>query len=236
MKPRDCRPLLERAEVAEVIRRFPGLRIRPGERDLVLAGHLDLVPAVAPHPHIERRFNIELVVPDLFPESHPQVWEVDGQIPEDHHCFTNGSFCLGSTVEVRLAARQGLVCFFDQLVLPYLYGFAHFESFGEMPFGERSHGQAGLIEAYEDLHDLHGEMMVTRFLWLCSIWPHKSAQQPCFCGSNKRLVDCHHAEIRSARTCLGSSLCLDAFSVYTRAKGQAALTPAMDRLIESIGA
>ena len=231
MKHLDGRPLLERAKVPEVLRRFPGLRIRPGEQELVLTGHLDLTPAVAPFPYIKRRFNLRLVVFSLFPESSPRVWELDQQIPEDHHCFNDGSFCLGSTVEVRLAARRGLIHFVDQLVLPYLYGFAYKQEYGTMPFGERSHGQKGLIEAYEDLHDLQGEEMVTRFLWLSSLPEQRSSHQPCFCGSNRLLTNCHQEKVRSTRAHLGGSLCLDAYTAYVFAKEPATSTPRTKRLI-----
>lgn len=201
--------LLERVQVQEVFRLFPRLRLRPGKKVLTLEGPVELGPAEPPLPLIKRTFTIRIEVPDRFPEEDPRVSDIGRDIPRDHHHLSDGSFCLGSPAEVRLRARSGLPAFLVSTVIPYLYGFAHQEAFGFMPFGELIHGNRGVLAGYEELFGVRGQPAVLAFLRACSLRRRVANRSDCPCGSLLRLGKCHHLDVNRMRVQLGRRWCRD---------------------------
>ena len=117
---------------------------------------------------------------------------VCGRIPADFHQYSDRTLCLGAPVEVwrRFKADPRLVTFVRTLVVEYLYGFAYFEKYGEMPFGELSHGAQGIREYYQDLFKIDNIQTVLALLKVMADGTYRG-HQACPCGSGKILRKCH---------------------------------------------
>ncbi len=137
-------------------------------------------------------FSILISLPRDYPDSPPTVQETGGRIPADFHQYSDRTLCLGAPVEVsmRFKAAPRLVTFVETLVVEYLYGYAYFEKYGEMPFGELSHGVQGIREYYQDLFNTDDVKIVLALLKLMTDGTYKG-HHACPCGSGKMLRKCH---------------------------------------------
>ena len=81
--------------------------------------------------------------------------EIGGRIPRSFHKLNNAELCLGAPTRLQLivAESPSVLRFVERCVIPYLYGYSHFERHGVMPFGELKHGAEGVRE---DLASLFG--------------------------------------------------------------------------------
>jgi hypothetical protein len=108
-----------------------------------------------------------------YPGSPPTVQETGGRIPADFHQYPNRILCLGAPVEVwrRFKIDPRLVSFVETLLVEYLYGYAYFEKYGKMPFGELSHGCEGIREYYQDLFNTSDVQIILALLKLMADGP-----------------------------------------------------------------
>jgi hypothetical protein len=137
-------------------------------------------------------FSILIRLPKDYPYSPPTVQETGGRIPADFHQYPDRTLCLGAPVEVwrRFKADPRLVAFVETLVVEYLYGYAYFEKYGKMPFGELSHGAPGIREYYQDLFKTDDVQLVLALLKIMADGTYRG-HHPCPCGSGKILRKCH---------------------------------------------
>lgn len=147
------------------------------------------------------RFRIEIEFPDDFPKSVPILREIGGRIPwhADRHVNHNGEAC--PIVPEEWLARpehNSILYFLNGPVLNFFLGQVLFEQGQPWPFGERSHGKSGLLEAYGELLGTTDETVVRRYLDILSRETLKGHWE-CFCGSQKRLRNCHLDSIKIMR-------------------------------------
>jgi len=137
-------------------------------------------------------FSVLIALPRDYPDSPPTVQETGGRIPADFHQYHDRTLCLGAPVEVsrRFKADPCLVTFVETLVVEYLYGYIYFEKFGEMPFGELSHGAKGIREYYQGLFKTDNVQIVLSLLKVMADGTYRG-NQACPCGSGKILRKCH---------------------------------------------
>ncbi len=137
-------------------------------------------------------FSILVKLPKDYPNSPPTVQETGGRIPTGFHQYPNRTLCLGAPVEVwrRFKADPRLVTFVNTQVVEYLYGYAYFEKYGEMPFGELSHGAQGIREYYQELFNTEDVQIVLALLKIMADGAYRG-HHACSCGSGKILRKCH---------------------------------------------
>lgn len=179
-------------EFGELSETYPGLRLcedAPGR--WVIRGTLSF-SATFQDVTITDAFSILITLPKDYPNSPPTVQETGGRIPADFHQYPDRTLCLGAPVEVwrRFKADPRLVTFVKTLVVEYLYGYAYFEKYGEMPFGELSHGAQGIREYYQDLFKTDDIQIVLALLKLMADGTYRG-HHACPCGSGKILRKCH---------------------------------------------
>ena len=145
---------------------------------------------------IEDMFEIELLLPPNYPAIPPAAAETGGRIPTDFHKLTDGSFCLGTPLEVRMkfGKTQRLLPFVEDLVVPYLFSFRYWQDHGKMPFGEFSHGGKGILESYQALLSVESPSGVLALLKILGDGSYRG-HQACPCGSGARLRHCHGARL-----------------------------------------
>jgi len=111
-----------------------------------------------------------------------------------HHKFTDGSLCLEVPMKISISFKKNknnLCLFFEEFVIPYLYGYVYYEMYGVMPFGERSHGENGYIEYFMDIFNLQSKKKLIDFLQYLINTASYRGHHICPCGSNRIIRNCH---------------------------------------------
>ncbi|MFI5165151.1 MAG: SEC-C domain-containing protein [Thermoanaerobaculales bacterium] len=175
-------------------RAYPNLHAFPGDDSLTVRGGF---PVVVDGTTVDR-FQIAVTVPGDYPRALPIMRETGGRIPRvpDRHMEPDGRACLFVEEEARTYFPPGspLLRFFQGPINTFLVAQLHFENFGTWPFGQRSHGAAGIAEFYaERLQMSQLQAIVTAVGYL----RHREIKGhwPCPCGSGKRLRACHMRQI-----------------------------------------
>lgn len=175
---------------------YPGLALTQNDSGLwTISGDLRF-RATFQETTIEDMFAIELLLPTDYPASPPSAAETGGRIPIDFHKLTDGSFCLGTPLEVRMkfGKTKRLLPFVEDQVVPYLFSFRYFQDHGKMPYGEFSHGGMGILESYQTLLSAENRTAVLELLKTLA-YDNYRGHQSCPCGSGARLRHCHGVKV-----------------------------------------
>ncbi|MGF1614282.1 MAG: hypothetical protein ACFCVA_10340 [Gammaproteobacteria bacterium] len=119
--------------------------------EVVISGHFIVTGADGPFDsfEIEVRFRVD------FPLAEPRVFETGGRVPKvaDRHIYEgSGRCCTGVWEEAFLnPAVHSIAGFMDTLVNDYFVSQTYFEVNQSWPYGDRSHGKLGVLEACCDL-------------------------------------------------------------------------------------
>jgi len=182
------------SEIADLRQEYQGLTtVRERKIGVVVSGTLPFEASTDGHETITDVFEIDLVVPETYPEGVPWVLETSGRISDAYeHVYTNGKLCLAVPTEERLIFRQEpcLRGFVTKLLIPYCYGYCYWERHGVHPFGEREHGGAGIARFYIDWLGLPGEVQALEVA-LHLVQHGYRGHHDCPCGSGAKLRDCH---------------------------------------------
>jgi len=202
----SVRERFARWRLQELLVKHPTLRLVTAPSGSVrLAGALPFVATAPEREQIADEYQIEIDVPDSFPEQLPSVRETQGRIPADFHRLEGGALCLGSPTRLLLIARESVTLprFVDRCVVPYLYGHSYFEKYRTMPFGELEHGAAGIRDDFAGLFGVADLRSVPEFIRLTSMRRRQANKERCPCGSLRRLGRCHNRRVNGLRTRLG---------------------------------
>ena len=158
---------------------------------------------------IEDRFNIELGIPADYPKTPPNVHETGGRLNGYHHLFKDGRLCLGAPVEVcmQFAKQPTLLFFVEELVVPFLFSFSYEKRYGEMPFGELTHGVEGLLEYYAGFLGTSRETTIALLIYLAHSC--RNRHSVCPCGSGRKLGKCHGPRLDALRMYLSAQAIRD---------------------------
>lgn len=199
-------------ELKNTLKKYP--KLEQGS-DGVLTGEIDINHQYD-DTHLVDSFKISIEVDSEYPKSFPKLYEVGDRTKKiadkyrirdyrDLHCYAvrqAGSACLCAPQEKRIKFPEGsdLSVYIDSLVVPYLFGLSYYDKFEKWPWGERSHGAMGALEAYADLdnpsqEDIFQTLFTVRIErnW---IEYHKqirkiSPLKNCPCDSRKSFSKCH---------------------------------------------
>lgn len=187
------------AQIAELQQVHRGLtEITEKEHEIVLSGPLPFEASADRHISIADSFDIELLIPDVYPRRLPQVREAGGKIDSSYeHVYSDGTLCLAVPIEERQIFYQqpSLLSFVDKLVIPYFYGYCYWKECGEHPFGEHKHGAEGIVRYYIDELKLVDE--VAALAVVCFLYEHGyRGHHACPCGSGLNVRKCHGPKLR----------------------------------------
>jgi hypothetical protein len=183
-------PVAAAAEEVAVREAFPLLHFFPSEERLVIRGGF---PVELKGVTLEW-FQLEVVVPGMYPDDCPFVREIGGRIPRipDRHMNGDGTACLFVPEERARYFPIGmpLVGLLRGPIRAFFIGQLYFERFGQWPFGERGHGAKGLLEFYaEALSTTNGETIL--FVIDDLRRPAATRAAACPCGSGIPTEGCH---------------------------------------------
>ena len=145
-------------------------------------------------------YQIELHIPDDYPGSPPIVYETEEKISDEfEHFMEGGNLCLGAPIEIRqkFARHKTLIGFIKGQVIPYLFSYTYKQEHGDLPYGERDHGDLGLIEYYAEYFGTSA--MNALKLLKCLADDFAPPLAPCPCGNGLTLKDCHGPKLEELR-------------------------------------
>lgn len=184
-----------RAEIAED---FPDLSLETTEHGTLLRGSFP----VRFGGRELGRFVVAIGLPHGFPDAEPVVGEIGGRIPHhpDRHVFPKtGLACVQAPGQwlALPAEERTLGNFLRGPLHNYLLGQLAVEAGLDWPFGEYTHGYAGLLEAYSDMLGLEADRpsKVEDYLEILERGRVKGHWE-CPCGSGKIIRNCHTDELR----------------------------------------
>ena len=111
-------------------------------------------------------YDVLLVFLPDFPQVEPLVWEVASRVPRtaDRHVFPkDGNCCLGVWEEWLIcAASHAVADFMKGPLQSYFESQTYFDMHGDWPYGQRSHGVQGVVEAFADILGVVPQLEVVR--------------------------------------------------------------------------
>lgn len=133
----------------------------------------------------------------------PKVKEVGNKIRSSYpHRYDTGELCLETPARIQLVCVEDDAFDFEiwvnSFLVPYFFTYEFYKRYGRYPFGERAHGEKGILEYYAELFHLSSEQQTRRFLQRVSKMVCYRGHHLCPCGSNKRIRDCHKEEVKVA--------------------------------------
>lgn len=188
--------------LGELLRRYPGLSIRPQKGGtILLTGEVEFVAKRSGFEEISDSYAIEIHVPRSFPRELPTVKETAGRIPRTFHTSSDETLCLGSTLRLFLHLNRNptLVGFIESCLIPYLYGHTYKERHGQMPFGELAHGADGILQDCMTMFGVGDQRTARQLFLLLGIRKRLANRRPCPCGSGQRLGRCHNRVLNRFR-------------------------------------
>jgi hypothetical protein len=155
-------------------------------------------------------YQVRVGVTAEFPREAPLVFEIGDRIPRvlDRHIYPkHGNCCLGVWEEWLLTAPDHTFeTFLTGLLHDYFVGQTYFDATGEWPFGERSHGDAGVLESFAELLGVENDpTIVVEHLRLLSMNEVKG-HNPCPCGSGRKLRQCHWDKLEELKKRIPSAM------------------------------
>lgn len=149
-------------QIAELNQVHKGLsRIAEKDREIVLSGPLSFEASANGCEPITEAFEIDLIVPELYPNHLPKVRETGGRIDKGHeHVYLDGTLCLAVPIAARrlFSDHPTLLGFVNKLVVPYFYSYCYWKKYDKYPFGEQKHGAEGIVQYYIDTLNLADEV------------------------------------------------------------------------------
>lgn len=180
--------------ISEMLENQPTLEVHENNEAYILTGQYfyDLQ-----HDNLIRRGFKEICIeiPKSYPSQIPIV-KVE-VIPKGYdHLYKDNSLCLAALGEMICFQLQkpSLLEFATRFIDPVMFTLDHYTQYGTYPFGERAHGLKGLMAYFlEDLKFTKDQYWA--MVKLVHTGNYRGHHQ-CFCGSNKKLRDCHGGRIR----------------------------------------
>jgi len=149
-------------------------------------------------------FKLRILLPRDYPEEVPRVWETGGKLQKSaarHFNQSDYSACLFVEDE-RWKQWPSGASFSDFLKRPvhlFFLGQAYYDLKGEWLFGERGHGDKGVLEYYREELALSNYEAVSNCLNSIIGQPVKDSSS-CPCGSGAKTRNCHGKVLRSLQS------------------------------------
>ncbi len=173
-------------------------KIEERKREIVLSGLLPFEATADGHSTLTECFEIELMIPTVYPKILPRVRETGGKIDSDYgHFSKDRTLCLAVPIEERrlFLEQPSLLGFVNKLVIPFFYGYCHWKKSGNHPFGEQKHAGAGIIQYYIDRLNLSDEATALAFVRFLHEFGYRG-HLDCPCGSGLKVRKCHGPTLR----------------------------------------
>lgn len=180
---------------------YPSLNFITEDNTIFIRGKLQIAKIAV--------FDIEIKLPDDYPNSLPEVKELGGKIPisGERHINYDGTCCLTVPVKMHqdLGKDYSITDFIEKFVVPFFANQVYYEIRGLWANGDYSHGDRGILECYKDILKLSNLQQITELMKIAQqIFP--KTTKTCPCGSGKKLRDCHLPELINLKATIPTNL------------------------------
>lgn len=164
---------------------------------------------------LEVKYQVRIEIPRDYPHSIPICYEVGNRIDQYYHQYQNGKLCLGIDTNqyFKFRANQNLLGFVNDLLLPYLFGYEYYLTYGEPPpWSEERHNAPGLVDYYIGFFENIRNISQLLYLLVHTILMRNVylPNNPCPCGSGKHIRFCHKDKVLQLRKlCINYTLFRD---------------------------
>ena len=167
-------------------------RAKDSDSTVVIIGSIDVNKCFNDFT-VAQNYKIEVQIPKN-EEKLPNVLDAGHHIMRDYpHLYSDRSLCLATETDIRFRYIEGfdLVDWMGTYVENYYYSYEYYQRFGVFPFGERGHGDKGVLETYQEIFDVNSTTAAKNVL--SYIVSHKKyrGHHLCPCNSGKKVRDCH---------------------------------------------
>lgn len=173
---------------------YPSLNFITEDNTIFIRGRLHIAKIAA--------FDIEIILPDDYPNSLPEVKELGGKIPisDERHINYDGTCCLTVPAKMHqdLGKDYSIIDFIEKFVMPFFANQVYYEIHGVWANGDYSHGRQGIFEFYTELLQIKNVKSVTDLMKI-AFQPFPKLSQKCPCGSGKRLQKCHNIQMSNLK-------------------------------------
>ena len=190
---------LIKEQIQAVRNSYPNLELSKNGSGYLLNGALNFTASVDRKESITANFDVKISIPHSYPEELPKVFPSGYSLDKRfEHANPDGSFCLAVPLEERdiFDSEPTLLGFINNLVVPFLYGYSYFLKYGEHPFGEREHGDKGILDFYLEMFANGDARTVITSLYQFATHGYR-AHEKCPCGSGKKVLKCHKTELKT---------------------------------------
>jgi hypothetical protein len=186
-------------DIAAAIAGYPQLSAQTVNGVQILSGEL---PIVDESGYEWDRYQVEIHPSPLYPFRFPYLFEIGGRIPRimDWHIYPDtGSCCVDIPPSEILHCREGLSLanYIRRFAIPYFANQTYRIKEGYYKNGEYSHGVMGMLEFYMPVLRCNDPLKTLQLLELyCSgTAGNRSIFHSCFCGSGKKMMNCHRKAV-----------------------------------------
>ena len=180
-------------QVAQLLNEYPDLVVVQSDAEVVrLTGRILVFRSYNDFP-VRKIYTLEIVIP-IGSDQLPYVIDIDRQIRQDyqHYYYQNGMLCLETDSKIRIRFINGfdLVAWMSEFVELYYFSYEYYERYCSFPFGDRSHGPLGVLQAYKDLLIAKDEVETYKLMRFIKNNEYRG-HHLCPCGSERSLRNCH---------------------------------------------
>lgn len=143
------------------------------KKDFVLKGIL-IVNASYNNITLYDEYEVKIKINKDYPNTIPKVYELSKKIPDSYkHINVDSSLCLGTDLDIYdcLNNCSSFEDFYNSIICVVFYGISFLKRYGYCPFGERSHGNKGIVETYKEKFGIKDE---EELLKIAQIYVNKS--------------------------------------------------------------
>lgn len=200
----ELKELLEK-EYGEILTYYPKL-MKPAcqEQYWRINGSIDVIDNEGGYWDT---YQIAILIPLNYPQGIPILQEVSKKIERDidwHMVGENGLCCLATPAKIYhdLSGEITLLKWLNRFAHPFLANHVFKKKTGNYANEEFSHGTKGIIEGWEKILNINGNLCVLHYLRQISGYRTQSLNRPCFCGSGKKYKRCYVINPHGHRFCI----------------------------------
>ncbi len=203
-------------DIKESIKSYDGLELIDENTSPKVRGRWD----VKFNGELFETYDIDIIFDNDYPKSLPKVYEISNKISHEEDMHFNPPdwhACLFVSHQRWQVWPEG-TSFSKFLEIPvhnFFLGQAHFKAWGFWPKNrERSHGNQGIIEYYQELFNIDDYHLILRFL---SEGPKKTIprRQACPCGKkNRKYKNCHEKIVVNLRKNQSNKFLAEAIAIF----------------------
>ncbi len=123
----------------------------------------------------------------------PYVYELGKKVRRSYeHKYSDNRLCLATDIEQVLFLEEHKLIsrWITKYIESYFVSYEFFKRYGIYPFGEYSHGKAGILEFYRDYFSLQDENNSSKIIKYILTKKYRG-HDLCPCGSNEKIRNCH---------------------------------------------